>query len=66
MSDTFLFTLLENNMIAQNIFNSIFSCKCQTSWKYEKGRTEFVFKCKINDNDHERSYGTPLIILMLY
>ena len=57
MSDKFSFTAVENKVIVQNTFNSSFSCKCQTSCKYEIGRPEFVFKYRINDNDHERSYG---------
>ena len=36
---------------------SFFSWRCQTSCKHEIGRPEFVFKYRINDNDHERSYG---------
>ena len=55
MSDKFPFTLVENKVIVQNTFKSSFSCKCQTSCKYEMGR--FVFKYRINDGDHERSYG---------
>ena len=55
MSDKFPFAAVENKV--QNTFNSSFSCKCQTSSKYEIARPEFVFKYRINDNDHERSYG---------
>ena len=58
MSDKNSVTLVENKMIIQNTFNSSISCKCQTSCKYEKGRPEFVFKYRINENDHERSYGS--------
>ena len=59
MSDKFPFTLVENKVIVQNTFNSGFSCKCQTSCKYEigTGRPKFVFKYIINGGDHERSYG---------
>ena len=57
MSDKFPFTAVENKVIVQNTFNSSFSCKCQTSSKYEIGRPEFVFKYRINDNDHEKTYG---------
>ena len=57
MSDKFPFTLVENKVIVQNTFNSSFSCKCQTSCKYEIGSPEFVFKYRINDSDHEGSYG---------
>ena len=57
ISDKFPVTLVENKVIVQNTFNSTFSCKCQTSCKYEIGRPGFVFKYTINDNDHERSYG---------
>ena len=57
MSEKFQFTAVENKVIVQNTFNSSFSCKCQTSCKYEIGRSKFVFKYRINDNDHERSYG---------
>ena len=57
MSDKFPFTLVENKMIVQNTFNSSFSCKCQTSFKYETRKPEFAFKYRINDGDHERSYG---------
>ena len=55
--DKFPFTAVENKVIVQNTFNSSFSCKCQTSCKYEIGRPEFVFKYRINDNDHEMTYG---------
>ena len=47
----------QRTMVVQNTFTSSFSCKCQTSCKYETGRSEFVFKYRINNNDHERSYG---------
>ena len=57
MSDKFPFTIVENKEIVQNTFNSSSSCKCQTSCKYEIGRPKFVFKYRVNDNDHERSYG---------
>ena len=57
MRDKFPFTAVENNGIVQNTFNSTFFCKYQTSCKYEIVRPEFVFKYRINDNDHERSYG---------
>ena len=57
MNDKFPFTVVEDKVIVQNTFNSSFSCKCQTSCKYKIGRPEFVFKYRINDNDHERSYG---------
>ena len=50
-------TLVENKVIVQNTFNSSFSCKCQTSTKYEIGRPEFVSRYRINDGDHERSYS---------
>ena len=56
MGDRFLFTLVENKKIVQNTFNSSFFWKCQTSCKYEKSRPEFVFKYRIIDNDHDRSY----------
>ena len=56
MSDKFPFTLVENKLIVQVTFNSSFSCKCQTSCKYEIGRPEFVFKYRINDDDHGRSH----------
>ena len=55
MSDKFPFTVVQNKVIVQNTFNSSFSCK--KSSKYEIGRPELVFKYRINDNDHERSYG---------
>ena len=57
MSDKFPFTAVENKVIVQNAFNSSFSCKCRRSCKHEIGRLEFVFKYRVNDNDHERSYG---------
>ena len=57
MSDKFPFTAVKNKVIVQNSFNSSFSCKSQTSSKYEIGRPEFVFKYRVNDNYHERSYG---------
>ena len=57
MSDKLPFTAVENKVIVQNTFNSSFSSKCQTSSKYEIDRSEFFFKYRINDNDHERSYG---------
>ena len=57
MSDKFPFIAVENKVIEQNIFNSSFSCKCQTSCKYQIDRPEFVIKYRIDDNDHERSYG---------
>ena len=57
MSDKFPFTAVENKVIVQNTFNSSFSCKSQTSSKYEIGRPEFVFKYRVNDNYHEISYG---------
>ena len=57
MSDKFPFTAVENKVIVQNTVSPGFSCKCQASCKYEIGRPEFVFKYRINDNDHERSYG---------
>ena len=57
MHDEFLFTLLGNKVMVQNAFNSSFSCKCQTSCKYKIGRPAFVFKYRINDNGHEKSYG---------
>ena len=44
-------------MTVQNTFNSSFSCKCQTSCRYDIGRPVFVFKYRINGGDHERSYG---------
>ena len=53
MNDKFPFTAVENKVIVQNTFNSSFSCKYQTSSKYEIGGPEFVFQYRINDNDHE-------------
>ena len=57
MSNQFPFALVENKVVVQDTFNSSFSCKYQTSFKYEIGRPEFVFRYRINDNGHERSYG---------
>ena len=56
MSDKVPFTVVENKVIVQITFNSSLFCKCQTSCKYEIGRPEFVFKYRIDDNDHEMSY----------
>ena len=60
MSNKFPFTLVENKVIVQNTFNSTFSCKCQTSCKYEIGRPKFVYKYRINDIDHKRSYANVI------
>ena len=57
MSNKFPFALVGNKVIVQNNFNSSFSCKWQTSYKSEIGRTKFVFKYRINDNGHEKLYG---------
>ena len=58
ISDKFPFTLVENKVIVQNTFSYSFSCKCHTSRKYEIGRPEFIFRYRIYDSDHERSYGS--------
>ena len=55
ISDKFPFTLVKNKVIGKVTFNSSLSFKSQKSCKYEIGRTEFVSKYKINDDDHERS-----------
>ena len=57
MSDKFPLTPVEHKVIVQNTFNSSFSCKYQRSCKYEIGRPKFVFKYRVNDSNHETSYG---------
>ena len=57
MSDKFPFTLVEKKLTVQDTFNSSSPCKCQVSCKYKIGTPEFVFKYRINNGDHERSYG---------
>ena len=49
--DKLSYALVENTAIVQSTFKSSSSCKCQTSCKNERGRPEFVFKYRINDND---------------
>ena len=49
--DKLSYALVENTAIVQSTFKSSFSCKCQTSCKNDRGRPEFVFKYRINDND---------------
>ena len=64
MSDKFPFTAVENKV--QNTFNSSFSCKCQTSSKYEIARPDLFLNTELMIMIMKGHMVTSLIIMMLY